>query len=375
MVNANKKIAIFSPFLNPVGVKKATFGLAKEFSKKNYLVEMLSVHKEWEGLKLVTNMKLIKLSKVFNSLPTEGFFIFRLISALVALRTLFTLSSYIRSSKPNILFVSMMPTLAFISLLISGQKSKVKLIISIQGYPRDNFIRSILWKIVFNRADMVITESENLKQKIKDMTGVSKNLKFIYNPHFERQDEIVPDLDFKKPIFKYILGIGRLTQQKNFSLLLNSFNILDEFSGLNLIIIGDGEQRKFLERMSKKLNISERVHFLGNIQNPLGYINEAEMLVITSLWEGLPRVAIEAQALKTPIISACSDGGLSEILMDGSAGILSKENDIYELKKSIEKYLIDKKLSEFHAEHGFNNIDRFSLKNSAKEYLKELERY
>jgi glycosyltransferase involved in cell wall biosynthesis len=371
----NKKIAIFSPFLNPVGVKKATFGLAKEFSKKNYLVEMLSVHKEWEGLKLVTNMKLIKLSKVFNSLPTEGFFIFRIISALVALRTLFTLSSYIRTNKPNILFVSMMPTLAFISLLISGQKSKVKLIISIQGYPRDNFIRSILWKIVFNRVDMVITESENLKQKIKEMTGISKNLKSIYNPHFEKQDEIVPDLDFKKPIFKYILGIGRLTQQKNFSLLLNSFNIIDEFSELNLIIIGDGEQRKFLERMSKKLNISERVHFLGNIANPLGYINEAEMLVISSLWEGLPRVAIEAQALKTPIISACTDGGLGEILMDGSAGILSKENDVYELKKSIEKYLIDKELSEFHAEHGFNNIDRFSLKNSAKEYLKELERY
>ena len=54
----NKKIAIFSPFLNPVGVKEATFGLSKKFSENNFSVDLLSVHKEWEDMEFAQNMNL-----------------------------------------------------------------------------------------------------------------------------------------------------------------------------------------------------------------------------------------------------------------------------------------------------------------------------
>ena len=94
MNSSNKKlIAIFAPFLNPVGVKRATFGLAKEFSKSGYEIDMLSIHKEWNDLDLLENMRLIRLSDIFNNFPTTGYIKFRLVSFLIAARTIFTISS------------------------------------------------------------------------------------------------------------------------------------------------------------------------------------------------------------------------------------------------------------------------------------------
>jgi len=74
--------------------------------------------------------------------------------------------------------------------------------------------------------------------------------------------------------------------------------------------------------------------------------------------------------LKTPIISSCKDGGLSEILLDGNAGILTAPNDEIDLIKAITKYEKDEALASKHANEGFKNIGRFSLKSSSNNYLK-----
>ena len=142
MNSSNKKlISVFAPFLNPVGVKRATFGLAKEFSKSGYQIDMLSIHKEWNDLDLLENMRLIRLSSIFNNFPTTGYVKFRLVSFLIGVRTIFTISSYLKKNKPGILFVSMMPIVAWIGLKISGQRSSTKLVVSVQGFPINNFFR------------------------------------------------------------------------------------------------------------------------------------------------------------------------------------------------------------------------------------------
>ena len=143
----NKNITIFSPFLNPVGVKKATFGLAKVFSQNGYDVNLLSVHKEWEGLKLKENMKITYLHTTFKKMPTEGFLIFRLVSLLIAISTFFSLASFLRSNRTEILFVSMMPTIAWLALKFSGKSKNIHLVISLQGFPRDNMLRRRIWRM------------------------------------------------------------------------------------------------------------------------------------------------------------------------------------------------------------------------------------
>jgi glycosyltransferase involved in cell wall biosynthesis len=371
----NKNITVFSPFLNPVGVKRATFGLAKVFSQNGYDVNLLSVHKEWKGLKLKENMKITYLHTNFKKMPTEGFLIFRLVSLLIAIRTFFSLASFLRSNRTEILFVSMMPTIAWLALKFSGKSKNIHLVISLQGFPRDNMLRRRIWRKIFNNSKDVVAESEGLMKKVIKMTGVSKNVNYIYNPHFETQNEIKSRSEFVRPDYKYILGLGRLTKQKNFSMLIKAFRMIDNFNDLKLVIIGDGEEKSKLKKIANKMKINSKVLFLGNLEDPLGYLENAEFLVIPSLWEGLPRVAIEAQALKTPIISACEEGGLGEILMNGEAGLIIKNNDVNEMKNSIEKYLHNPKLALGHSELGFNNIARFALETSAKEYLTKFSNY
>ena len=370
------KIAVFSPFLNPVGVKRATFGLSKKFSENGYEVDLLSIHKEWDDLDFNQNMNLIYLSKLFKNFPTKGYLIFRIVSILVSLRTVFALSKYLKNNNPDILFVSMMPFVAWLGLKLSG-KPGIKFIISIQGYPRNNLFRRVAWKNVFKSADRVIAESKSLQNLIFEMTNSYKNLSYIYNPHFEEQDEFKIESKNMNEFGNYIIGVGRLTKQKNFSLLINAFSKINFIKDTKLIIVGDGEERKYLNKLIQKLDkesrdkkLSSRIIFTGEVQEPLIYIGNAKMIVIPSLWEGLPRVAIEAQALKTPIISSCNEGGLGEILLDGNAGILTIPDDVDDLVNAINLYENDESLASKNAQEGFKNIDRFSLRSSSNKYLK-----
>ncbi len=377
MKNRNSnKIAVFSPFLNPVGVKRATFGLSKKFSENGFEIDLLSVHKEWDNLNFSKKMNLIYLSRSFKNFPTTGYLTFRFVSVIIALRTVVTLSNYLKNNNPEILFASMMPFVAWLGLKLSG-RSDTKFVVSIQGNPRNNLFRRIFWKKVFKSANSVIAESKSLQSLIAEMTHRYKNLDFIYNPHFENQDEFkTPDSKINK-FGNYIIGLGRLTKQKNFRLLINAFSKIDFIKDTKLIIVGGGEEKKYLNKLIQKLDkenpdkkLLSRIILTGEVKDPLNYIKNAKMIVIPSLWEGLPRVAIEAQALKTPIISSCKEGGLGEILLNGNAGILTMLNDENDLANAITLYEKDPSLALRHTEEGFKNIDRFSLKSSSSKYLK-----
>ena len=300
---------------------------------------------------------------------------FRLVSIFIAVRTIFTISNYLKKNKPTVLFASMMPVVAWLGLKISGQKSYTKLVVSVQGYPVNNSFRRSLWKRVFKDSQDVIAESKSLKDKLVDMIGSDNNLNYIYNPHFENQDDFYINSNNTEEEYDFILGLGRLTKQKNFKLLIHAFSSLNNINNLNLLIIGDGEEKGSLEKLIGKLGLSSRVKLLGEIKNPLSYVEKAKILVIPSLWEGLPRVAVEAQALKTPIISSCEDGGLGEILMNGDAGQITKKNDPIEMKNAIEKYIQDEGLAKDHAKLAYDNLNRFSLSSSSKKYLDIFLRY
>ncbi|MAV15153.1 MAG: hypothetical protein CL705_04770, partial [Chloroflexi bacterium] len=221
---------------------------------------------------------------------------------------------------------------------------------------------------VFQDSQDVITESKSLKRKLLNMTG-NANLNYIYNPHFEDQNDFNKNFNNINEECDFILGLGRLTKQKNFKLLIHAFSNLTNIDNLNLLIIGDGEEKTNLEKLIEKLDLSSKVKLLGEIKNPLGYIKKARILIIPSLWEGLPRVAVEAQALRTPIISSCDEGGLGEILMNGDAGQITGKNDPIEMKNAIEKYIQNDDLAKVHADFAFKNLNRFSLSSSAKKYL------
>lgn len=126
----------------------------------------------------------------------------------------------------------------------------------------------------------------------------------------------------------YLVHVGRLVPVKNQARLLRAFYLAIQ-QGLDhdLVIIGDGSQRSALEALAGELSLDDRVHFLGHQANPYPWVKNADALVLSSDFEGLGVVLIEALALNTPCIACDVPGGISEVLINEQRRLLCAPDD------------------------------------------------
>lgn len=134
---------------------------------------------------------------------------------------------------------------------------------------------------------------------------------------------------------KHIVHVGGFTFEKNHEGLLRIFQkVLEKKENVHLHLLGDGPEKKNIEKKVKNRKLEDHVTFYGFVNDPLSYINSADILVLPSIIEGLPGVILEAMYCATPVI-AYDVGGISEVLND-ETGILVPKNE--------EKYFIEKLL-------------------------------
>lgn len=112
----------------------------------------------------------------------------------------------------------------------------------------------------------------------------------------------------------HVACFGRLTVQKNVAFLLSSMALLMSSMDVHLSIIGDGDQRRPLERLADDLGITDRVTFMGYLDNPYPVLRQASVLALTSRWEGSPQVLVEAMALGVAVVARDCQTGPSEIV-------------------------------------------------------------
>ena len=145
--------------------------------------------------------------------------------------------------------------------------------------------------------------------------------------------------DFASPIKKkYLISIGRLTKQKNFELLINFFHkLLDKYSIFELVIIGEGEDELKLKKLTRKLEIDKKIHFLGYQKNIYKYLKNAECFILTSLWEDPGFVIVEAALSNISIISSNCPNGPEEIIQKN--GYLFQNNNLKNLLKKFDEFL------------------------------------
>jgi glycosyltransferase involved in cell wall biosynthesis len=167
--------------------------------------------------------------------------------------------------------------------------------------------------------------------------------KTIYNPIdslkidsllFETSEDCQTD-------FEYFIFIGRLSFQKNLFFLIDSYNAFLKTASINykLIVIGDGPDLISLKQYVLNLNLEEQVVFLGFRENPYKYLAKSKLLLLTSFFEGLPNVLIEALYLNVPIVSINCDYGPSEIITSSRIGELVNEFDVEVFASAINKVL------------------------------------
>jgi glycosyltransferase involved in cell wall biosynthesis len=186
----------------------------------------------------------------------------------------------------------------------------------------------ILMRLFFRFADNIVSVSEGVKQDlIKTLRLPETKITTIYNPvisqdMIERARETIAHSWLQDNQCPVIVGVGRLNEQKDFATLIYAFAELIKIRDARLMILGEGEQRQALETLIESLGLHERVELPGFINNPYAYLSRASLFVLSSKWEGLPTVLIEAMALGTPVLSTDCESGPREILHDGLLGEL-----------------------------------------------------
>ena len=112
----------------------------------------------------------------------------------------------------------------------------------------------------------------------------------------------------------------------------------EKIENLKLILIGYGPEYNNILNLSKKLNISKKIIIFKKLNNPYPYIKKSDLLVLSSKYEGMGNILVEAITLGIPIISSNCNSGPSEILLNGKGGDLFKISDYDELSKKIVKH-------------------------------------
>ncbi|WP_162306051.1 glycosyltransferase [Oleisolibacter albus] len=139
--------------------------------------------------------------------------------------------------------------------------------------------------------------------------------------------------DHRVPV---LVCVGRLEDQKDIPTLLHAFALLRRQRAARLVLVGDGSRRGDLERLAADLGIAGDVWFAGTRANPLPFIRQADLLVLSSRFEGFGLVLVEALACGTPVVSTNCPHGPAEILEGGLLGALVPVGEAPALAKALE---------------------------------------
>jgi glycosyltransferase involved in cell wall biosynthesis len=170
-----------------------------------------------------------------------------------------------------------------------------------------------------------------------------------------------------------LVSAGRLAPQKAHRDLLSAVAKVSAQCPCDLLLLGEGPLEGELRRTASNFGIEQSVHFLGWQPNPYSIIRAADLFVLSSHWEGLPTVLIEALAVGTPVVSTDCPYGPREILLDGLGGILSPVNDPDALARSILHLAADPVERARLGGVGRSRSDDFKLETMSRRYLDLVE--
>lgn len=222
---------------------------------------------------------------------------------------------------------------------IAAKLMGVKKIVSTEQnvLDNDNFIVRFFKKITANFSDKIIVISNSVKKDVVNRYKIDEN-KTILIPNGVDCSLFDASQQIKKGNSLVFGSIGRLNEQKNFSLLIKALANFKDRDFLCLIV-GEGELKKELEDQISALSLSDKIKLLGTKKDIFSFLNSLDFFVLPSKWEGLGIVLLEAGLAKLPVLASAT-GGILDIIIDNKTGILFKNNDLSDLILKL-KYFFD----------------------------------
>ncbi|WP_201628761.1 glycosyltransferase [Psychrobacter maritimus] len=327
-----KKIALYIPSMGGGGAERVMLALANGLAEKGIQVDLVLNRVDGPYIKDASpkvNIVNLGTSRVLNSI--------------------IPLSKYLHKEKPDAILSAMnyVNIATILAQLISGSDTKVilsehsifteskKNLGKVKGY-----IITSLMRWAYKKPHAIVAVSNGVADSLVNEINIERSkITTIYNPIFseelvKRSKESLshPWVNGSLPL---ILGVGRLTFQKDFKTLIHAFKKVREKKDYNLIILGEGQQRPDLEQLIESLDLNDNVKLLGFVDNPYAWMSHANLFVLSSIDEGFGNVIVEAMACGTPVVSTDCPSGPSEILEEGLWGELVPPRNSDQLAKAI----------------------------------------
>ena len=334
---AKQRVAIFTANMDGGGAERAMLKLAGGIAGHGYDVDLVLSRAEGHYLQEVPDsVRIVDLHarRVLSSIPG--------------------LVRYLRRERPNAMLTSMnyvnivgiwARTLARVDTRLIVNEQNALSLEAAHSPRRRHRLMPRLIKRFYPWADGVTSVARGTADDLVSTAGVSPNLiEVVHNPIVttELRELVAEPLDhpwFGPGQVPVVLGVGRLAPQKDFGTLIGAFARVVVRRPCRLMILGDGPERASLEALVAERGLTGSVDLPGWISNPYPYMAHAGVFVLSSRWEGLPSVLIEALFCEVPVVATDCLSGPREILEGGRYGALVPVGDEEALAAAIETAL------------------------------------
>lgn len=328
------RIAIFLPSLNGGGAERVMVTLANAFAARGYDVDLVLSSAEGPYLSQVSDAV-----RIVN---------FRVGRVVMAFRPLV---QYMRRERPHVMLSSM--THANVVAILAKMFARVSTRLVVSERTTISFEVKRAKKIagrmtyfliprLYTRADSIVAVSQLSAADLIEFSGLPTScVKVIYNPfNLNRIQKLASEpLEHRwfapgQPLV--ILACGRLSEAKDYPTLIHAFKKIRQIRPARLLILGEGELRSSLEALVAKCGFTaDDVQMPGFVANPYAYMSRCGVFVLSSRWEGLPGVLIEAMACGASVVSTNCPSGPNEILEGGRWGALVPVGDPDSLSNAV----------------------------------------
>lgn len=333
------KIAILLPSLHGGGAERSMVDLARGLQSLGHRVELVLVQAEGPLLvqaKASLNVVDLGCRRVAFALPE--------------------LVRYLHQNRPSVLLSCLNHTNILAAAALFFCRSAIRLILSIRNNPR--YIRGRFFlprriivqlaRFFFSRADVVHAVSSGVADSAAEVFSLPREkIVVVYNPIVT--PELLNLASRRLDVDRigahpngYIVAAGRLVDQKDFITLVRAFVVVRRKIDVNLVILGEGPSRPEIEAEVRRLGLELSVRLPGFIDNPFPVFRDASLFVLSSKFEGLPGVLLQAMVLGIPVVSTDCPYGPSEILEGGKWGRLVPVSNPESLAEAIIEALVER---------------------------------
>ncbi len=363
----SKKICVVTPFSSIGGAEKIAVNLANYYQELGYEITLITfrgtcyyIHQVSKNIQIIQlkahriRYICLKLFIIINKIQPDS-----VLSVVRDANISVGLASFLYTKNVRIVFRE------------ANTLDQVYQMRSIK-----QFFYKLLMRLTYYKADLVIANSEDTAKDLINSNIRAKNMIVIGNPVLPKnyQQLANANLDHQwltNPEYKTILTIGRLHFQKNHTLTIRAFSIVNKaIQNSRLVILGRGKEKESLISQAMVLGIEEYIDIIEFQSNPYPFYKHADVFVLSSLWEGFGNVIVEALACGTQVISTDCPGGPKMILENGKYGRLVPVNDIEAMSKEIISILTkpDHNNKSLRIKRG----QEFSIENLGYKYLHHL---